>query len=81
VLLDLKRRGFDVRPDFAIADGVPGFGKLSARFGRRPASSAGSRKLNVLAKLPESQLESASQRSTAPNGFATPLTVSAQSRV
>ena len=40
LLLDLKRRGLDVRPELAIADGALGFWKAPARSGRRPASSA-----------------------------------------
>ena len=57
LLLDLKRRGFDIAPELMIADGGLGFWKAPARSGRRRASSdAGcTRAANVLSKLPKSQ--------------------------
>ena len=57
LLLDLKRRGLDVPPELAIADGALGFWKAPARCGRRRASSAAgcTRRRTCLNKLPKSQ--------------------------
>jgi putative transposase len=54
-VLDLKRRGLDVRPDFAIADGALGFWKAVGEVWPTRAALLGPEDCNVLANLPKSQ--------------------------
>ena len=57
LLLDLKRRGFDVRPELAIADGALGFWKAAGEVWptTREQRCWVHKTANVLAKLPKSQ--------------------------
>ena len=57
LLLDLKRRGLDVRPELAIADGALGFWKAAGEVWptTREQRCWVHRTANVLAKLPKSQ--------------------------
>jgi putative transposase len=57
LLLDLKRRGLDVRPELAIADGALGFWKAAGEIwpATREQRCWVHKTANVLAKLPKSQ--------------------------
>jgi transposase-like protein len=57
LLLDLKRRGLDVRPELAIADGALGFWKAAGEIWptTREQRCWVHKSANVLAKLPKSQ--------------------------
>jgi putative transposase len=57
LLLDLKRRGLDVRPELAIADGALGFWKAAGEVWptTREQRCWVHKTANVLAKLPKSQ--------------------------
>jgi transposase-like protein len=57
LLLDLKRRGFDVRPKLAIADGALGFWNAAGEVWptTREQRCWAHKTANVLAKLPKSQ--------------------------
>jgi putative transposase len=57
LLLDLKRRELDVRPELAIADGALGFWKAAGEIGpaTREQRCWVHKTANVLGKLPKSQ--------------------------
>ena len=57
LLLDLKRRGLDVRPELAIADGALGFWKAASEVWPKTSEQRCwvHKTANVLAKLPKSQ--------------------------
>ena len=57
LLLDLKRRGLDVRPELAIADGALGFWKAASEVWPKTGEQRCwvHKTANVLAKLPKSQ--------------------------
>ena len=56
LLLDLKRRGLDVRPELAIADGALGFWKAAGEIWPTTREQrCWVHKTNVLAKLPRSE--------------------------